>query len=316
MPTISVIVPIYKVEIYLCQCVESILNQTFRDFELILVDDGSPDGSPEICDKYAEMDSRVRVIHKQNGGLSSARNTGLDCAKGEFIAFVDSDDWVHPEYLECLYDAVQKENTDMAICGVEKFWDENPRVEQFPLIAGRVSREKAISLMTMVAWIIACNKLYRRKLWDNLRFPEGYIHEDEAVIHRVIGRCDTIMAITEQLYFYRQTNNSIMRSEFNIRRTDYLSALADRIVFSDQMKWSEVLNLSADKYAQLFFDYYFYFPRTTENEKYFQRMDASLKTALPCILKSKCVSVRHKIYLTSIRINPKIYLTLRRLLKK
>lgn len=108
MPTISVIVPVYNVEPYLRQCVDSILGQTFRDFELILVDDGSPDGCPAICDEYAKMDSRVKVIHKENGGLSSARNAGLDVAKGKYIAFVDSDDWIHPEMSETMQNRMQQ----------------------------------------------------------------------------------------------------------------------------------------------------------------------------------------------------------------
>lgn len=118
-PIISIIVPVYKVENYLQKCIDSILAQTFRDFELILVDDGSPDRCPELCDAAAEKDSRIRVIHQKNGGLSAARNAGLDAARGGWIAFVDSDDAIEPEMYEALHDSAVKENADVAVCNFQ-----------------------------------------------------------------------------------------------------------------------------------------------------------------------------------------------------
>ena len=317
MPTISVIVPVYNVEPYLRQCVDSILGQTFRDFELILVDDGSPDGCPAICDEYAEKDSRVKVIHKENGGLSSARNAGLDVAAGEYIAFVDSDDWIHPEYLERMLAVIKNIHADMAMCGVEKFWEDKPRAEQFPLADECLPHDKAVSLMTTSIWyhMIACNKLYRKSLFDGIRFPEGYLHEDEAIFHRIVERCNQVALVKDVMYHYRQTKSSIMHQVYRIQRSDKLTALADRIVFSYVHHWTEVCSVVSLKYVEMFFDYYFRFPRTEENEKYFRRMEDSLKIALPYILKSKSVSLRHKVYLAAIRVNPQIYAVLKRLLK-
>lgn len=317
MPTISVIVPVYKVEPYLRQCVDSILGQTFRDFELILVDDGSPDGCPAICDEYAEKDSRVKVIHKENGGLSSARNAGLDVAKGKYIAFVDSDDWIHPEMLETMQNRMQQHHADVAVCGVESVYEDDSRIVHHPLTDAVLSQDDMVDGLATQAWyyIIACNKLYRKKIFDELRYPVGYIHEDAAIIHRIIGLCKCVVTVEQPFYNYRQTGNSIMRSELNIKRTDNLSALADRVQYACTKKWSRVLSITAERYVHTFFDYYFRFPRTEENEKYFRRMDDSLKIALPYILKSKSVSLRHKVYLAAIRVNPQIYAVLKRLLK-
>ena len=317
MPTISVIVPVYKVEPYLRQCVDSILGQTFRDFELILVDDGSPDGCPAICDEYAEQDSRVKVIHKENGGLSSARNAGLDVAKGEYIAFVDSDDWIHPEMLDTMQNRIQQHHADMAICGVESVYEDDGKIVHHTLTDAVLSQDDMVGKLATQAWyyIIACNKLYRKKIFEVLRYPEGYIHEDAAIIHRIIGLCKCIVTVEQPFYNYRQTGNSIMRSALNIQRTDNLSALADRVQYAFTQKWSRVFSITAERYVHTFFDYYFRFPRTDENEKYFRRMDDSLKIALPYILKSKSVSLRNKVYLTAIRVNPQIYTVLKRLLK-
>lgn len=317
MNSVSIIVPIYNVEPYLRQCVDSILGQTFRDFELILVDDGSPDGCPAICDEYAEKDPRVRVIHKENGGLSSARNAGLDIAQGEYIAFVDSDDWVQPGYLERLLDAIQNNGADMAMCGVEKFWPEESRAEQFPLSNQILAYGESVSLLVSSAWYhaVAWNKLYSKRLFDKLRFPDGYLHEDEAIFHHIIHQCNQVAMIEDVLYHYRQTAGSIMHQVYRIQRSDKLTAMADRIAFAYKENWADVYSFTSAKYVEMFFDYYFRFPRTEENKKYFCRMEKSLRFALPYILRCKEVSLAHKIYLSMIRINPKIYSSLKQLLK-
>lgn len=313
VPTISVIVPVYKVEPYLCQCIDSILKQTFQDFELILVDDGSPDGCPAICDEYAEKDSRVRVIHKENGGLSSARNVGLENALGQYISFIDSDDYIHNEMLEMMLLNLQKNDADMAVCGVESVF---PAETVYHHIKPQVlSRQEAVDLLATQWWlfVIACNKLYKRELFSQVRYPEGFINEDAATIHRLIGACNRIVTVEQTLYCYRQSANSIMRSSFSIRRTDNLSALADRIQYSYQHHWDNVFVVTANRYVCEFFDHYFLFPRNEENNKYFQRMDNSLRIALPYLLRSNTVSMQHKLYLILIRINPKLYTALRKL---
>lgn len=317
-PTVSIIVPIYRVEPYLRCCVDSILAQTFRNFELILVDDGSPDNCPIICDEYAAKDYRIKVIHKENGGVASARNIGLEASNGAYLSFIDPDDWVKPEFLEEMLEVLQKENADMALCGTTRVWDDGSVTEEILPEKRCFELDEIQMLMTHGNWYYAVlwNKLYRRESFDGVHFPQNYIHEDEAVLHRVVGNCRKIAMIPQILYIYRQSDDSIMRRAFNIHRTDMLTAMADRIVFSFSRNWTDVYSVTSSKYVEMFFDYYFRFPRTKANEKYFRRMDDSLKKALPYILKSSRVSIRHKIYLSVIRLNPKIYSAMKELLKR
>ena len=318
MPIISVIVPVYNVEPWLRECVDSILGQTLRDLELILVDDGSPDSCGAICDEYARADSRVRVIHKKNGGLSSARNAALDIAAGEYVAFIDSDDWIHPEMLETMVSKLRQTDSDMAICGVESVFMDGSRPISYQLTNEVLSQEEMVQHLAWQAWyyVIACNKVYRRKIFETLRYPEGYVHEDAAVIHRVIGACQRFVLIETPFYFYRQTSGSIMRQDISIQRSDNLTALADRLHYACQKKWENVSAITAKRYVHTFFDYYFRFPHTTENEKYFRRMDASLKTALPHLLRAGNVSLSHKVYLIMIRLHPGLYRGFRNLLRR
>ena len=325
MPTISVIVPVYKVEKYIHRCVDSILTQTFTDFELILVDDGSPDNCGAICDEYAKKDSRVVVIHQENGGLSAARNAGIDWAfansNSEWLTFVDSDDWIHPKMLEELFSRVQIYKADLALCGVKTVYDEEFVGIRYPsdckMSNACLTKEDAVHMLEGQAWyhVVTWNKLYRRDIFSQLRFPEGYIHEDAAIVHRVLGQCNRIVLTDIPLYFYFQRNSSIMGDRVSIKQTDNLSALADRICYSAQMGWHELKNKAIGRYVPEFFDMYFRFQRTQDNEKYFLRMEASLKNALPHILRCDSVSKAHKLYLTLIRINPKFYIWLRSLRK-
>lgn len=312
MPTISVIVPVYKVEPYIHRCVDSILAQTFSDFELILVDDGSPDNCPQICDEYAEKDNRIHVIHQNNGGLSAARNAGLDAARGECISFIDSDDWISPNMLSVMYEAIQSTNADMAICGVNTVYDENYSTEQYPsdydMKDGCVNQQEGIQLLSSQAWyyVIACNKLYKKQIFCEIRFPEGYSHEDAAIVHRVFGNCKKIMCISQPLYNYLQRDNSIMHS-FSVSRTDILSALADRICYSADMGWTELENTTIRRFVPEYFYMFFKFPYVNDNDKYFCRMKLSLKIAFPHIWKCSFISNTQKLYLLIIRINPKLF---------
>ena len=179
-PLLSIIVPVYKVENYLQKCIDSILAQTFTDFELILVDDGSPDGCPALCDAAAAKDARVRVIHQKNGGLSAARNAGLDVARGAWIGFVDSDDYIAPEMYEKLYRAVQSTGADLALCDYAKVDEAGvPGVQtHVPVpqksLTGRELLQKAYWTTAQIAW----NKLYRRTIFAQLRYPVGKLNED------------------------------------------------------------------------------------------------------------------------------------------
>lgn len=231
---ISVIIPVYKVEAYLTACVESVLAQTYENFELILVDDGSPDRCPQMCDEFAVRDSRIRVIHKENGGLSSARNAGIDTARGEFLAFLDSDDLWTPLFLERLYRAVQETGAEMAACLFQRFRGnppkELPETAMTELLSQRESFECLFNLRNE-NMVVAPNKLYRRKLFAELRYPVGQIHEDEAVIHEIIGGTNTVAWVDEAHYLYREAPNSITTAAFSLKRLDAARSKERRIAW-------------------------------------------------------------------------------------
>ena len=235
---ISVIVPVYGVEAFLLPCVDSILAQTFADFELILVDDGSPDRCGELCDACALRDSRIRVIHRPNGGLSAARNTGIEAANGQYLAFVDSDDVIAPDYLEQLYTALQNTGADMAVCAVEDVQEDltpqDPRDFTLPVQSGAFSGQELLHCFYSDCspyYTVAWNKLYKAELWQNLRYPEGLIHEDDAVAHRLYWQCETVVCLDAPLYSYRLRQGSICRTGITPARFDSISALVDRYRF-------------------------------------------------------------------------------------
>lgn len=233
---ISIIVPIYKVEEYLPRCVESILGQTYRDFELILVDDGSPDGCGAICDEYAARDSRVRVIHKENGGLSDARNAGLEIARGEYIAFVDSDDWVSPRYLERLLEGLESTGSDICECGILRTEGEScpeDSVDSAPEVFDAVSALEQLicdGAFHQYVW----NKLYRREVIGQIRFPKGKTNEDEFWTYQIFGRAKSAAKIDGALYNYFQRPGSIMGTEYSLKRLDGLEAKQQRQRYVEQ----------------------------------------------------------------------------------
>ena len=225
-PTISIIVPVYKVENYLPACIDSILAQTFRDFELILVDDGSPDNCPAMCDEAAKKDARIRVIHQKNGGLSAARNAGLDVARGEWIGFVDSDDTVAPEMYETLYTLAQENNANLAICGFltvdernELLMRRNPTPQMFVL-----TREQTIARIAAAPFHVAWNKLYHRDIFAQLRYPVGRLNEDSFVAPAVLEQVTTAVYTQQQFYYYRQRADSIMGRAKTLKNYDAVEA--------------------------------------------------------------------------------------------
>lgn len=225
-PEISIIVPVYKVERFLQQCIDSILNQTFRDFELILVDDGSPDRCPELCDEAARRDERIRVIHQQNGGLSAARNAGLDAARGEWIGFVDSDDEIDPQMYEKLYHAVKEHGANLAICRIVRIDEESRLIEppyQHPQEV-ELSRQQAIGMIARSYMHIACTKLYHRDIFAQIRFPVGRLNEDSFVAPAVLEQVTTAVCLHQPFYRYRQRAESIMTAKRSLRNYDAVEA--------------------------------------------------------------------------------------------
>lgn len=252
MPDISVIVPVYKVEAFLHRCVDSILSQSFQNFELILVDDGSPDNCGQICDDYAAADSRIHVIHQQNGGLSAARNSGIDYvlsnSSSRWLAFVDSDDWVHPAYLQQLYSTAEQTLCKISACGFFRTEGE-PIPEEVPAAPVRLSADdyycgEVHEGVTAVAW----NKLYHRSLFKHLRYPIGKLHEDEFTTYRAVYQAGNIGITTTRLYAYYQNPEGIMRSEWNPRRLHVLEAFEEQIAFAKTTGNEKLLKSTARKY--------------------------------------------------------------------
>ena len=217
---ISVIVPIYKVEEYLDECVASILSQTHSRLEVILVDDGSPDNCPQMCDDWAKKDERIRVIHKINGGLSDARNAGIEIATGEYIAFVDSDDFIMPDMLEKLLAAIQREKADIAACGILDCEGDRRRAWGCKDLAGTPERIFDLLYHDTAYPVAAWNKLYRRECWQELRFPVGKTCEDAFTTYRLIHNARRIVMVPQALYCYRIRPGSIMTAAFSLKKMD------------------------------------------------------------------------------------------------
>ncbi len=235
MEKISVIVPIYKVENYLERCIQSIQKQTYQNLEIILVDDGSPDACGEICDRYARQDERIRVIHKPNGGLSDARNVGIEAAAGEYLAFVDSDDWVDQRMYEVLYKNLKKYDADIAECSYRSFYD-GYVVEETQCTGNILEADPEFALGAMLEWKyfkpIACNKLYRRKVIGQIRFPINKIHEDEFTTYKYIYQAKKLIFIDFSFYNYdRRRLESITGKDFREENLDSCEAFRERINF-------------------------------------------------------------------------------------
>lgn len=251
---VSVIVPIYNVEQYLPRCIDSILAQTYKELQIILVDDGSPDRCPEICDNYAKKDKRIEVIHKCNGGLSDARNSGLDIARGKWIAFVDSDDVLNSRFIEFLYQAAVETHSDIAVCGFEEFDEVIPedtkckdymikRLTGYEMLERIYSDDHYEYLESVVSW----NKLYNSKLFSSVKFPVGKIHEDEATTHKLFFKAKKVVLLNTTLYYYYQNKEGIMKRKISVKRLDYIDSLFDRYMFYEEKKLFDLSQKTVEK---------------------------------------------------------------------
>ena len=238
MALISVIVPVYQVEAFLPRCVDSILGQSCRDFELILVDDGSPDHCGALCDAYAAQDSRVHVIHQTNGGLSAARNTGIDWvfaeSESQWLTFVDSDDWLHPQTLEVLLKAAEENNSRVSVCGYRETAGENPFVETVPMQSA-VWTPKDFYMQQTKNFTVAWGKLYSRECFKEIRYPVGKIHEDEFVTYRLLFAQEKIAVVAQPMYAYFVNPTGITRKPWSAKRLHAWEAYEEQIRFFDAL---------------------------------------------------------------------------------
>ena len=227
MELVSVIIPVYNVKEYLDECLLSVVNQTYQELEIILVDDGSTDESGHICDSWKEKDSRIQVLHQNNGGLSAARNSALSLCLGEWITFVDSDDVLASNYIEVMHDVAVSTGANLVQVrtNTNLFFDKD---EQGKVWAGKANE----FLLTEEYKTMACAKLYRSKLWKEYRFPEGKLHEDDAVVYKLVYEAGKVAYTTDELYGYRQREGSItIHKKYNLKQLDKLQFLKETVEF-------------------------------------------------------------------------------------
>lgn len=237
VPGISLVVPVYNVQEYLPECLDSLLGQSFKAIEIILVDDGSTDASAEICDRYASGDDRIRVVHQQNAGVSRARNVGIGLARGKYLGFVDSDDWVDRDYCKRLYEALTDYGADISICS---YYVVRPRKTKPTAADGKITvydRKEAIRMLYEDVRIrnFAWNKLFRRELFDGIGFPEDRIMcEDMAIMHRLFYRTGPIVQMNVPLYYYRMRGDSCTNVSHPLKEYQFFLAVCEQALFEKE----------------------------------------------------------------------------------
>lgn len=259
---VSVIVPVYNVEKYLPACIESVINQTYSEWELLLVDDGSTDNSGKICDEYAQKDKRIKVFHKENGGVSSARNLGLDNMEGNFCITLDSDDLIHPKLLEDAVKIVMDTQSDVVIFGYEKvnedfsfiYNHQTPNKIEFDIL----STDEVINEILIGGRfrMLACNKLYRKELWENIRYPIGRKYgDDTSVTYQLMSRCSKAAYISNTYYYYRNVENSALHTEISEQNLQLFDSYSEMLDFfhSTNPKFD---NLASQAYVVRIFDFF------------------------------------------------------------
>ena len=311
---ISIIVPVYNLEHLLPKCIDSILTQTFTNFELILVDDGSTDNSGNLCDEYAKLDSRIKVIHKKNGGIASARNAGLDVAEGKYIGFVDNDDYINQHMFEKLYKNAIIHSSDIVVCDylkvdekqytdIKKF-DEDYKIKQYDNIDALNQLYTPEHLTFICPW----NKLYKSSLFREIRYEIGNIHDDESVVHKILYASYKITYIQTGLYYYVQRKKSQMNSPFNLNRLRFIYTLYDRMIFFQNNKLLDLHQKAIKHYMDSFFVYYYMAKINLKDvNKDLQQLKRTFHNSLYNILKHKELSRNQKLGCVIFCISPKLF---------
>lgn len=275
---ISVVIPVYKVEDYLQRCVNSVIRQTYSNIEIILVDDGSPDKCGMICDEFALYDSRIRVIHKENGGLSSARNAGIDVATGKYISFVDSDDWISEDMLMYMHTLAKKNESQITSVSYALVTSENDSYDKSEKVRV-MNRDEAlqyfleVGMKSRVSDYPVCIKLFERSLFDNIRFPIGVLYEDYTTNIQLLKKCTTYVKSTKICYFYFQGGASIVRSPYK-KQDDQLISQCMKVCDYVSDESYIIKKLAGEKLARSYFSlltkigiYGFHETVSAENQK-------------------------------------------------
>lgn len=325
---VSIVVPIYNVEKYVGRCIESIIQQTYKKLEIILVNDGSNDQSYAIITKYAKKDERIVIVNKQNGGLSDARNEGIRHSHGEYLVFIDSDDYIHQQYVEVLYSKAKIYQADIVVCeGVRvnnnKIGNKEKKIEDnykttvcAPIDAMKLWYNSDFKNPT-VAW----NKLYNAKLFKNERFDYGKLHEDEFIMHRLFMNANKVVYLWLELYFYYQRRNSITAESndvFNLKRLDIIEALENRLNIFLTLKDDKLLRLHVQQYLDVLLNLSVSIRGASNIGKVEKdKILLLLKEKLIFLEKKYCISVKHylktKLYFFSPPLYSRFYLIIRRI---
>jgi len=308
---ISVIVPVYKAEPYLCQCIDSIITQTYTNLEIILVNDGSPDNCGYICDEYALKDNRIKVIHKLNGGVSDARNVGINIATGDYICLIDSDDWVEHDMIEVLYKILSSNNADMSCCNFYTSYINSNISSDYDnqiLIFNSVQAIKQMLLNKHISWS-ASGKLYKKALFDAIQFPIGVLYSEDAIISfKILTQTNRVVSVNVPKYYYRQRKGSIMHCGYNLKIMAHIDS-AEKILIALQNNYQNIIELgnagllkaNLNVLTQLVFSTAY-----TKIPEY-KQIITLLRENCIFILKSGVFTRNEKIKIAAIKININLY---------
>ena len=308
---ISVIVPVYNAEAYIERCIESILNQSYEYFELILVNDGSVDNSLEICKEFASKDNRIVVLDRPNGGASAARNMGLSIMRGKYIVFVDSDDYVSPSYLENLYFAAKHGQYDIVQCNLE-------RTKKLKKILKKViykqtdikelTKEQALN--ERMYYVTIPGKIYSSNIFKDFKFKEGIIYEDDASYYIFIDRAQKLGKLNETLYFYYMSENSVMRNNKKDKSDAFINIYEERIKYFKENGEKELLEGSYDRFCLVLMLNLLYSYKYANNVKDRKKWITLFNRYYPLVIKSHSVFLKDKVMFSIFKISPKLVVNL------
>lgn len=303
-PLISVVVPIFNVENYLPRCVDSIMAQTYSNLEILLVDDGATDSCPKICDEYAKKDFRIKVIHKVNGGLSSARNAGIERMTGQFCLFIDSDDFIDSEMVSKLYNVAKEKDADIVTCQFVKYYDDKS-VEYY-------SNKSDISIWTGkqalaqmfypggIGWS-ACNKLYRSRLFEKVRYVEGVYWEDMATTYLLFEQCRLVVETPYRLYYYYIRNTSITGKKSSKRACDAIDNI-EAVTAYFAAKYPDLIYYPNAFYGKTAPNFLATLCKDGECRKYQEKCVQAIKKYWKLAVKANFVKFKYKIVIIAFRI--------------
>ena len=319
MGKVSIIVPVYNVKNYLRRCADSIKGQTYKEWELILVDDGSTDGSGKLCNEIEKESERIKVVHQQNGGLSCARNSGIRVATGDYLMFIDSDDFIDRQYVEKHIVIAEQENADLVISDLIAFYEGNPLTINSGSVDSitHLSRKEALKegLLQRKMDVSACAKLYKRELFEQIRFPEGELYEDFAIFYQIVFVCNNIIYMDYRGYYYLQRDGSIMHSGMSVERMKLIENSKKILMFCSKM--------DRDIYEAALYRYvvnHYQILKISINEQKYDRLSRELRKNIMgyfvVILMSPLVAKRTKLATFILWVGIKPYRLSRKLYEK